>query len=149
MNDASASPGRSARMKDSHRPKRHGHRATQVPLALHQGTNPLSETTIASSPIRGANARVTSRVVSKVRRVSVIDPDQRRRLRKRRFQFVAIMNLDENIEAQFAGRSGEFLQFRSSQSRNDQQDRIGAIGPSLDDLIGINNKVFFEAEVSS
>jgi len=73
--------------------------------------------------------------------VAVVHSDDARAGSQRPRELLARVHLDERFHSQFAAERQQLAKNRVSESRNDQQKRIGVRGPCLPNLPRIDNEI--------
>ena len=73
--------------------------------------------------------------------IPVVDADQAAIERYRAVEFIAVVDFDEHIEADFGGAIGKLAQLRIGQRRHDEQDAVGAREPRFENLVAVDDEI--------
>ena len=88
---------------------------------------------------------VVPRLVSKVLRSRLLMPMSWRVEHERAIELGLIMDLDQHVHAEIAGGSRQILRRRIVDRGHDDEDAVGAPGPRLQHLIGVEHKVLAQS----
>jgi len=102
---------------------------------------PDSETTTTPSGIAWRSVRVRATSTLKSRQVAVVDPDDLGLERKGALELARVVHLDEHVETECACGFVEGGEVGVGDRCDDQQCRVGAGEPGLEQLVAVDDEV--------